>query len=409
MKTTIFILLLFLCQPAFNQNIYKNSIDNGGASVSHIDIQMVYTIGEVNVQEITIGNMSISEGFIGPNVISTPNVAPSIISINVPQDPIALGSLTTVTVEFDDNNLESATINWGNETGVRDGTIEGNTVIWTYQYPSTGVYELSLVLTDLAGVSVETTYQYLVIYDPLGGFVTGGGWINSLPGAYIPDPNLAGKASFGFVAKYKKGANVPDGNTEFQFKAGDLNFTSTLYDWLVIAGSKAKFKGEGTINNLGEYGFMLSAIDGDLKDDQDRFRIKIWNKADESIVYDNEHITDELSDPSTAIGGGSIVIHTKDKLKSASMTDPIVQLNVYPNPFTASATIELEVDKSSTVLVNVYNIKGEFIDRLYEGAMEKHERYNIEFKPVGLESGIYILEFIVEEDAVYTRRLIYRK
>ncbi|MGH8245431.1 MAG: hypothetical protein ACREUU_03260 [Gammaproteobacteria bacterium] len=45
----------------------------------------------------------------------------------------------------------------------------------------------------------------------------------------------AGKANFGFVSKYLPGANLPSGNTEFQFKAGGLNFKSTAYDWLVIA------------------------------------------------------------------------------------------------------------------------------------------------------------------------------
>ena len=84
----------------------------------------------------------------------------------------------------------------------------------------------------------EEVYQYIVVYDPSGGFVTGGGSINSRAGAYTADPSLAGKANFGFVAKYKKGQTVPTGNTEFQFKAGDLNFNSSLFDWLIIAGSK---------------------------------------------------------------------------------------------------------------------------------------------------------------------------
>jgi len=39
-----------------------------------------------------------------------------------------------------------------------------------------------------------------------------------------------GKATFGFVSKYKKGATVPTGNTEFVFKAADLNFHSTSHD-----------------------------------------------------------------------------------------------------------------------------------------------------------------------------------
>jgi hypothetical protein len=39
----------------------------------------------------------------------------------------------------------------------------------------------------------------------------------------VAEPTLTGKANFGFVSKYQKGQSTPDGNTEFQFKAGDLN------------------------------------------------------------------------------------------------------------------------------------------------------------------------------------------
>lgn len=124
-----------------------------------------------------------------------------------------------------------------------------------------------------------------------------------------------GKATFGFVSKYEKGATTPTGNTEFQFKAGDLNFHSSSYDWLVIAGHKAKFKGEGTINGEGNYGFMLSAIDEKLtpSTDVDMFRIKIWDKNDnDAIVYDNQMGDTDDGDATQAIRGGSIVIHSKN-------------------------------------------------------------------------------------------------
>ena len=40
------------------------------------------------------------------------------------------------------------------------------------------------------------------------------------------------------------------------------------------------------------------------------FRIKIWDKDDgDSIVYDNQMDAAEDADPTTQIGGGSIVIH----------------------------------------------------------------------------------------------------
>lgn len=59
----MFILLWF---PSIAQTIEKFSIDNGGASTTNGNIQILYTIGEVNVQETVIGNVVLSEGFINP-------------------------------------------------------------------------------------------------------------------------------------------------------------------------------------------------------------------------------------------------------------------------------------------------------------------------------------------------------
>lgn len=136
---------------------------------------------------------------------------------------------------------------------------------------------LPLTVADDDGGSATAEHRYIVVYDPAGGFVTCGGWIDSPQGGYAPDPSLTGKATFGFVSKYKKGADVPEGNTQFVFQVADLNFHSTEYQWLVVAGNKAKFKGYGTINGQGSYGFMITATDGDADGGVDTFRIKIWN------------------------------------------------------------------------------------------------------------------------------------
>ncbi len=174
----------------------------------------------------------------------------------------------------------------------------------THTYTAPGVYTISMTVTDDDGAS-DTESWLVVVYDPGGGFVTGGGWINSPAGAYRPDPSLAGRANFGFVSKYKKGASVPEGQTEFQFQTGNLNFHSEIYQWLVVAGNKAQFKGTGTINGNGSYGFLLTAYDGS----PDRFRIKITGSS--GVVYDNKFgSSDDIdgADPQ-AISDGSIVVH----------------------------------------------------------------------------------------------------
>lgn len=123
---------------------------------------------------------------------------------------------------------------------------------------------------------------------------------------------VSGKATFSFVAKYKKGRNVPDGQTQFQFNAANLSFHSDTYDWLIVAGQNlAQFKGSGTVNGVPGYDFILTAYDGDSNGDPDAFRIKITGPG--GVVYDNKIGADNGITPANtqAIGGGSIVIHTK--------------------------------------------------------------------------------------------------
>jgi hypothetical protein len=141
------------------------------------------------------------------------------------------------------------------------GTVDGN--VYTAGNKA-GIFDVCLTMND-GSVDSEPDCTMVVVYE------SSGGWIDSPAGAYKDDESLSGKATFGFIAKYKKGATVPDGNTQFQFKAGDLNFHSTSYEWLVVADNTAQFKGEGTINGEGSYRFMIWADD----ENPDTFRIQI--------------------------------------------------------------------------------------------------------------------------------------
>jgi len=250
------------------------------------------------------------------------NVAPDVGAITAPMEPVQVGTSINASAAFTDPgtaDTHTAVWDWGDgfaEPGsVTQGAGSGS-VADSHTYTTPGVYTIMLTVTDDDDGAGTSVFQFVVVYDPSGGFVTGGGWINSPAGAYVPDLSLAGRATFGFVSKYKRGASTPTGNTEFQFHAGDMNFHSDSYDWLVIAGHKAMYKGTGTINGVGNYGFMLSAIDEKLtpSTDVDLFRIKIWDKdAGDAVVYENQIYDADDADPTTAIGGGSIVIHKAKK------------------------------------------------------------------------------------------------
>jgi len=243
------------------------------------------------------------------------NVSPTISEITAPLDPLIVGTEISANATFTDPGTYDTHVaiwDWGDNT-TSDGYIDETVgfVSGNHTYTTDGVYTIRLTVTDDDSGSDESIFYYVVVYDPEGGFVTGGGWINSPEGAYAPDPTLTGKANLGFVSKYQQGQSTPSGNTQFNFKAGDLNFHSSSYDWLVIANHKAMYKGTGTVNGEGNYGFLLTAIDEALtpSTDVDLFRIKIWDKATGEVIYDNQMGDEEDADPITELGGGSIVIH----------------------------------------------------------------------------------------------------
>jgi len=258
------------------------------------------------------------ESFIAPGSTDIVNIPPIVEQIVSTLEPTQIGTMISASANFIDQGITDthvATWDWGDGTassGIVSETNGSGSVTGEHQYTTSGTFTITLTVTDNDEESGNSDFRYVVIYNPEGGFVTGGGWIDSPVGADIANPDETGKANFGFVSKYKKGASEPTGQTEFYFDAGNLNFHSTSYEWLVVANAKAQYKGDGTINGQGSYKFMLTAIDSDVNQndshDTDKFRIIIWD--DTGLRYDNQvNETDENADPTTVIGGGNIKIH----------------------------------------------------------------------------------------------------
>jgi hypothetical protein len=250
------------------------------------------------------------------DIVSVNNVAPVVGTITAPLDPIAVNNAVNVSADFTDAGIvdtHTAEWDWG-DTSTSPGTVDqfSDTVTGSHAYTTAGVYEVKVTVSDDDNDSTLQTFQFVVIFDPDGSFVTGGGWIDSASGAYPADSTLTGKANFGFVSKYQQGTSIPTGETQFRFKVANFTFHSSDYQWLVVAGPQAKFKGTGTLSGAGNYGFLLSATDGAVSGGGgiDKFRIKIWDKDNnDEVVYDNQLGTGDNENPITTIQGGNIVIH----------------------------------------------------------------------------------------------------
>ena len=213
------------------------------------------------------------------------------------------------------NDTLSCTFDWDNADA--DTVIAPAAGVCTTlkAFAAAGVYTVTLTGSDDDG-GTDSESVIVVVVDPDAGFVTGGGTIDSPAGAYAANPALTGKANFGFVSKYQKDATAltpPNGQVEFQFHAGKLNFHSAGTNWLVVTSdAKAMYRGTGTINGTGNYAFFIIAYDGKGLGAADRIRIKIWDlDAGDAVVYDNVMGASEdidAADPQ-AIANGSIAIH----------------------------------------------------------------------------------------------------
>lgn len=257
--------------------------------------------------------------------ITVLNVAPTITDVSLAADVAVIHPITqplVVSATYTDpGTLDShtckATLSGSGLTDA-NGTVgsaapQAGTCASSVTFPEAGVYTgLTLWVADESDSDEEVREIMVVVYDSTAGFVTGGGWIHSPAGAFAPDPSLAGRANFGFVSRYQRGANVPTGNTEFVFQAGGLNFHSSSYQWLVVnqGGTNAQFKGTGRLNGQSGYEFVIWATDGGTGSGAapDSFRIQIKDPSG-TTVYDNKMNAPD-SEFGTEIAGGSIVIHT---------------------------------------------------------------------------------------------------
>ena len=215
------------------------------------------------------------------------NVPPVIDSLAVTPTVVPVNSPVSLAATFSDANAldtHTAVIDWGDSStsaGIVAEASGSGTVGGSHAYAATGVYTVSLTVIDDRGMSDVATFEYVVVYDPNGGFVTGGGWITTPAGAYTPDSTVEGKSPVGFVAQYLPGATVPTGSLAFTLHAAGFQFKSTSFDWLVINGSNAQLRGVGTVNGAGTYQFLLTALDGR----PDKLSLKIWETDPASPIY----------------------------------------------------------------------------------------------------------------------------
>jgi hypothetical protein len=224
-------------------------------------------------------------------------------------NPVQLNSGTTITSTITDtggSHIASAqyTVDGGSAIPISGtfGTDTANVSIAIAPFTATGIHKYCLQGIDVAGNVGATDCVVVAIFDPNGGFVTGGGQSNSPAGADLANPSASGKLVHGFDFKYLAGTNTPTGDMEVQFKAGNLDFKSTSLDYLVVTSEpRAQVQGSGTINGGLVCKFQLDAWAGSFQPGNvDALGLKIYSCSDG---------TDRYNLPTAPTSNGKIQIH----------------------------------------------------------------------------------------------------
>jgi hypothetical protein len=206
---------------------------------------------------------------------------PSIHTITPASLIAAAGQTVTFSADVSDLCDTEVDVVWDYDDGA------AATPVTTNAFAEAGVYNVNVIAMDDAG-NAATGSVVVVIYDPAGGAVFGGGRINPTADAYKQRMVPADHADFGFVIRYSKDRRIPVGNSTLQFHTADLAFHSDSVKWVVVNQDhiSAHVKGVGTINGEGEYGFMLWVGDSAV----DTFRIRIWEEhvlGGRTVLFDN--------------------------------------------------------------------------------------------------------------------------
>jgi hypothetical protein len=331
---------------------------------------------------------------------------------------------TTATVTLSDNRVsgDDFTDSYASATFSDPNVGTGKTVTVT------GISISGTDATNYLANTTATTTADITAATTNTGAIAGAGWISSPAGAYVKSPTATGRGYFAFAAGYtSKNPVTPTGIVEFQLKTKGLfypsimSLSSTQFESLVVSGSQATLKGNGSVNGASGFGFLLSVIDGQGFTGN-KLRIKVWDKNHaNAVVYDNQMGAADDANPTGAVTGllsvsksaGSTTaadVSVQQLIEEDAATEMPTQYelyNAYPNPFNPSTTIKFDLPEASKIRLAVYDMLGREVAVLADGERPAGQ-YSVRFDAAKLSSGIYICR-LQSDHFTQTKKLMLMK
>ena len=218
------------------------------------------------------------------------NEPPAITAVTGTTAVVAPGTQVSVSATYSDpatGDAHTCTFAWGDGTVTTTGVIPPGAGVCqaVHTYATAGVYGVTVTVTDDDTLRAEAAFDSVIVSTRIG-TISGGGTVQSPAGAFVGSP--AGTANITLSVRYASGAAVPSGVTSFTFTTARLSFSASTYQWMVVVGGRAWYRGTGMVTINGQSSpaeFLVAAADGPNLT-ADSLRIRIWKAS--GVVYDNQ-------------------------------------------------------------------------------------------------------------------------
>ncbi len=96
-----------------------------------------------------------------------------------------------------------------------------------------------------------------------------------------------------------------------------------------------------------------------------------------------------VSQPSWC-GGCRVATSETEEEMQAPIAEELLHFEAYPNPFVVTSTVEFSSHVDAAVTVELFNLKGEFVNTLFSGNVNADEKHIARIDGAELAQGVYI-------------------
>lgn len=339
-------------------------------------------------------------------------------------------------------DIRNAKIKFVNLTSGTPSDITGWLSVEDLTDPSTGVVSYPWTVTlqknqtaETFTIAVVTGGYYtaheevvITVYVPSGDFITGGGHVIPSGSAGLYPSDEGSKTRFGFNVRYNKKGTATQGKLNFIFRSGGRTYqvTSNATESLGVnttdpMNRTAQFTAKSTMTDItnpgspvgmgGNLTMMINLSEVQDNDWEDKISFTLW--SGNRLLYASNW--DGAKSNLLPLASGQVVISSatvNNGKKSAEIevsqgNSDGKALSVYPNPFTDRVFIDMKVDQTVPVLIEMFTITGMKVATLFDGQLEAGVQTRFEYRPENIPAQI-LLYRIVTGDEMHTGRLVYR-